>query len=211
MKLRWSVALVLMVPVFTSADEIVQPPFSPSSTMVPIISNLVDKNQQTHDAATLQSISTALEQTLAKHDNNKKKTQDKKESKEQKGADANKRLFAEEQLHAATTEFLRASEFTRLVTIKTKKIALRDALSVLAKQAGIHLLIDHDVKGDLPSLHAELIPVSAVMQMVLDAHKPPLSLIRVARAWRVVLRSRAEELMRSIIQGDISADRVEEP
>ena len=217
MKLRW-VALVALIFIGSlMADEVVSPPLLPSAMMLPLGSNLVNQNQQKHDAIVLQNVTNALEQALVKSDKKQQAAEKKalkkalkKELKVQKTGAADKRFYSEEQLQAAATEFLRFSQFAKLITIKTKKITVRDALLVLAKQAGINLLIDHDIKGDLPSLHAQLAPVSAVMQMVLDAHKPGLALIRVAGAWRVVLRSRAEELMRSIIQADVSADRLTE-
>lgn len=211
MKLRSGIAVAMIFVGVVVADEIVSPPLLPSAMMLPLGSNLVNQNQQKHDAIALQNVTNALEKALTKSDKKQhaaEKKDQKKQLKEQKAGVADKRLYAEEKLQAAATEFLRFPEFARPITIKTKKISLRDALFVLAKQAGINLLIDHDIKGDLPSLRAELAPVSAVIQMVLDAHRPPLALIRVAGAWRVVLRSRAEELMRSIIQADASADRV---
>ncbi|MBM3887387.1 hypothetical protein FJ364_05660, partial [Candidatus Dependentiae bacterium] len=212
MKLSKKITPILMIMTLASlcGDEIVTPTLLPTTTALPLSTTLIGANQQKHEALALQNVTTALEQALVKHDNQryktKKRNSPKKKNKEKKRQNELKPCI-KNQVHAATTEFLRHAAFNRLVTIKTQKISLRDALLVLAKQIGINLLIDPDIKGVLPSLRAESMPASAIIQMILDAHNPSLSLIRIAEGWRVVLKNRAEILLNSLIQGERFIDR----
>ncbi len=209
---RW-MCILLLIPLCCRADKIVQPGFVPSAIQIPgLPASLVDHNQQGRDTQALQQVASAMEQVLTKRDDDKKKESDQKkdakakESKETKIDQHAKSTIDDHQL-AMTTEFLRAQEFSVPISIKTKKIAVRDALLVLAKQARVNILIDHDIQGFMSSLRADNLPASAVLQMVLDAHKPPLMLLRIAGAWRVIPKARGEELARSIVQGEITADR----
>lgn len=210
---------VLVMLIFFSqgkGDEMVQSQIMPSALQMPgLASTLVIQNQQKNDAKALEQIASVMEQALAKHDAAHKPVRSKVQSadktgnkkKEKKGL---KSGGAQDLQQAMLTEFLRTSEFTRSITIKTAKIGIRDALLVVAKQAGINLLVDHDIQGDLPSLRAYGLPASAVLQMIMDAHKPPLSLLRIGGAWRAIPKPRAEELLRIIVEGEMAADRVME-
>lgn len=196
-----------------SADEIVQPPIIPHELQIPGLAALTEESQQLHDAHALQQVALVMDKAFAKAEArgvDVTKTKETKSSVEQ--PDKNKEAmrqyaYTEEQLLAMTTEFLRAPEFSAPITIKTKKISIREALIVLGKQAGVTILIDHAVTGEIPSLNAEEVPVRALIQVVLDAHKPQLVMMHVGGAWRVVPKARADELGRAIIQGDIVADR----
>jgi type II secretory pathway component GspD/PulD (secretin) len=219
MNLWWILVLAGIFLGDLSADEVVQPPLLPSAMLLPLGVNLVDKDQQQRDANTLKNVANVLEQALDKRGSELSKGKAAQSvAKETKSVSKDgqlskldkqeKRSNTEGLLHAATTEFLRAPEFSRPVTIKVKNIAVRDALLILSKQAGINFLIDNDVQESMPHLNADRLPIGAVVQMVLDAHKPPLALVRISGAWRVVLRSRADELIRSILQAESAYDRI---
>ena len=109
-----------------------------------------------------------------------------------------------------TTEFLKAKEFASRVNITTKKIAIRDAILALAKQAQVTILVDHIVQGSIPSLQATQVPIGALLQLLFDAHRPALGIIRIANTWRVTLKTQIEEAADVLLKSSIATDRIYE-
>ena len=82
MKLRSGIAVAMIFVGVVVADEIVSPPLLPSAMMLPLGSNLVNQNQQKHDAIALQNVTNALEKALTKSDK-KQHAAEKKDQKKQ--------------------------------------------------------------------------------------------------------------------------------
>lgn len=203
-------SIAMFVPVICVADELVQPATLPSSVAIPgLASNLVTQHQQKRDEKTLLQISTAMTQALNKQEKKQKKSSAQKKSPLLPN-NGTSPIRTDEQWLPLTTEFLQAKEFITPVSITTKKISIRDAILVLAKQAQMTILVDHGIQGFIPSLQATQVPIGALLQLLFDAHTPALGIIRIANTWRVAIKTRTEELARVLQQTSISTDRSHE-
>jgi type IV pilus assembly protein PilQ len=215
MKWCWKVALPLVLLMYShsQADSVVQSSLIPSDAMFPLGANLVTHAHQQERATALLNVAQTLEQALEKkesQDATRKKKHPKHSESKETAAEHNKSKNYEAQLSAALTEFLRDPAFATSMSLHTKKIAIRDLLPVLAKQGHVSLLIDNDVTGFVSKINTDEASIGALMQMVLDTPTQPLALIRVPGGWRVMQRSKALDILKPIILGGDSADRVVE-
>jgi type IV pilus assembly protein PilQ len=80
------------------------------------------------------------------------------------------------------------------IALNLKKMPTRDALTTLAKASGLQLMIDNDVEGTIQHIHADNIPVAAVLHSVLSSNNPRLALIKNHNVWRVLKLATAQEL-----------------
>lgn len=187
------------------ADELVLPSVLPETIPTPgLASNLIAHRQKIHAEENLQAMSAVMEKTLNKEQQKKssiKQTNITNQSLHTKPTDT------EEQWLPLTTEFLQAKEFTSHVSITTKKIGIREAILVIAKQAKVPILIDHTIEGSIPSLEATDVPIGALLQLLFDAHTPNLGIIRTANTWRIGLKTKIAELARTQMLTNISRDR----
>lgn len=199
--------ILILTPVVCRTDELVHPSVLPGTMTTPgLASNLVTQRQKTHNEENLQAISTVMSNAL----NKQKQKNPNKEFHSKNQILQTKSTDFDEQWLPLTTEFLQAKEFTNRVSITTKKISIKEAILVMAKQANVTILVDHTIQGMIPSLEANNVPISALLQLLFDTHNPNLGIIRSADTWRVALKTKIAELARTQLQTNIATDRTYE-
>lgn len=84
------------------------------------------------------------------------------------------------------------------ISLHLKNIPTRDALALISKTSGVHMIIDGDVAGAIRDIRLDNIPLAAALRSVLESNSPRLALIKEFGVWRVGTLATARELFSSM-------------
>ncbi len=88
----------------------------------------------------------------------------------------------------------------KTISIKSQPAKLQDILDLVGTSAGLDFAIDADIKGDFGKISFKEVKPGAVLSFICAHSRPPLAIIKEGTIWQIMLRSKAEEYLKSLQQ-----------
>ncbi len=169
------------------ASDYVKPAQYDLSNMPPRDSSLILKDAQQQDRKKLHSIKRLVDKAL----------QPKKEPRLKEIKLKNQQLV-QQSIHQDLITMIDAVYAdpeleSKKVTLSMKASQVQDLLHALAQAAGITLVVDADVTGNVKPIHFEKVPLAAALKSIVSSHTPRLVLFKEHAVWRVMTFKTAQE------------------
>lgn len=168
-------------------SDYVKPAQYDLSNMPPRDSSLIFKDAQQQDRKKLHSIKRLVDKAL----------QPKKEPRSKEIKLKNQQLV-QQSIHQDLITMIDAVYAdpeleAKKVTLSMKASQVQDLLRALAQAAGITLVVDADVTGNVKPMHFEKVPLAAALKSIVSSHTPRLVLFKEHAVWRVMTFKTAHE------------------
>ncbi len=86
---------------------------------------------------------------------------------------------------------------TKKISIQSGASKIQDIIELIGKIADLDFIIDQDVKGNVGKLNFKDVTPGYILNFILSRNEPPLALVKDMNFWRILLRNKAEEFVKS--------------